>query len=43
MNGTEYTVIVKQTDAPKESVKEKLRRALMKDLSERVRSEGENL
>lgn len=41
--GTEYTVIISESDTAKETVSNKLKKILLKDLSVKVRSEGENL
>ena len=41
--GTEYTVIVNESDTARETVNNKLKKILLKDLSVKVRSEGENL
>ncbi len=41
--GIEFTIVVAESQAAKESITNKLKSVLLKDLSDKVRSEGENL
>lgn len=41
--GTEYVVIATESRAAKETVTGKLKKVLLQDLFDKVRSEGENL